>query len=824
MAVTEIKPNKEILLAHDLASSFGHYARSVILDRALPDIRDGLKPVHRRILYAMYAMGLFHNRPHRKSARVVGEVLGKYHPHGDQSVYDAMVRMAQSFAMRYPLVDGQGNFGSIDGDNAAAMRYTEARMSEIADLMLQDIEMDTVRWQPNFDDSLQEPVVLPAVIPNLLVNGSSGIAVAMSTNIPPHNLDEICNAVTFICKQWKNRNAITVDDLMGFVKGPDFPTGGLAFRFRDENGNKTDVIREMYETGEGKITMQAEVAVEEQGGGKSLIVITALPYMVQKDTVMARIGAEVRKGRIEGVADVRDESDHEGMRLVVETLRGHDPAAVLEMLLQYSQLRETFGAQMLALVPTEDGMKPRNFSLREALCYFVSHRLQVIERRSRYERKKREERLHIVEGLLIALTAIDEVVNTIRRSRNRETAKKNLKKLLEITDAQVNAIVAMPLGNLAQLEVTTLRDEAKKLKERIKYLSELIKSESARLNVIVEETEDAQVRFASPRRTRIVESEEHAGQTLTTTDLTEPQIVSIYSNGTERRDCAGYRDNAMVGLTSRRTSVPIGRWYADPADRVIIVADDGECWHDKTISIGDGVVPKGKSVVGGGIITDDVEYIVTVTKEGQVKRTRVDDLHTSWGTWARLIGLNKGDKVVAAGVDSGNTEIMIFTRQGQAIRFKADVNPQQSATARGVGGMKVAKDDEIIAANVFNPDRAGHVVILSEKGWLKRVPLHEWPIQGRNGKGVQSLGITSVTGPVMAAAVVHKDDNYVDFITEDGRRLRFKYEDLPEENRRRRGIEAPALLKKADKKDKTTWEDVGRVIAISSLSTTYSNR
>ncbi len=821
------KSERTISFARDLEQSVLMYAMDTILDRALPDVRDGLKPVHRRILYAMYHdLRLTHNKPHKKSARVVGEVLGKYHPHGDQSVYDAMVRMAQDFSMRVPLIDGQGNFGSIDGDSAAAMRYTEARLTEVAELILKDYGQDTVRWQENFDGSLQEPTVLPAVVPNLLLNGASGIAVAMATNVPPHNLGELVDAITYVCSHWSKRDRITVDDLLKFIQGPDFPTGGLAFRYRDNGGETpTDVVREIYETGQGRLIMQASVEIEALGGGRHNIVVTALPYGVQKSTVMERIGTEVRSGRIEGVSDVRDESDHEGMRLVVETSRGHDPNRVLESLLQYTQLRETFGAQMLALVPTEEGMRPEYLSLRDALVHFVQHRLTVIERRSRFEREKLKARLHIVEGLLIALAAIDEVVATIKKSKTRESARSNLQRAFKLSDEQAAAIVAMPLGNLASLEVKKLEDEQKALKKRITELTRLIDSEAARLGVVQAETTALKSRFNTPRRTLILDSEQHAGSTVTAADLTEPQIVSLYDNEVERRDCPGYADRAMLGLTGRRTPVPIGRWYAEPGERLFMVAADGDGWHAPVLQV-DGNAAAGKRIVGGGIIREDSKHVVLITRLGKIKRVRIDDLPLSMGSWVRVIGLAKNDEVLAAGIDTGDEdEVMIFSQKGYAIRFKTgDVNPQQSSSAQGVAAMRVGKDDHLLSAAVFDPAVAGHVVIASEAGWIKRVPMELWPIQGRAGKGVQSLRITKASGNVAAATVVRSDDNYVDLLNADGKRLRFKYEVLPVDNRANRGAQIPAVLRKQDKKDRTKLEEIGLLQRATGLSSTYTYR
>jgi len=567
------------------------------------------------------------------------------------------------------------------------------------------------------------------------------------------------------------------------------------------------------------------VEIESLGGGKHNIVVSELPYMVQKSTIMERIGTEVRSGRIEGVSDVRDESDHEGMRMVVETSRGHDPNVVLEALLQYSQLRETFGAQILALVPTEDGMRPQYLSLQDALHYFIVHRLQVIERRSRYEREKLRKRLHIVDGLLIALDAIDEVIATIKKSQTKSTARANLQRQFKLSEEQATAIVAMPLGNLASLEVKKLREEAKELNKRIKKLTRLVDSEDARLKVVVSETEALKTKFASPRRTLILDAQEQAGTTVTSADLTEPQIVSLYPDETERRDSPGYADRAMLGLTSRRTPVPLGRWYAEPQQRVLMVATDGDGWHAPVIQVENGPI-RGKTVAGGGVIGEDAQHVVIVTRHGKVKRLKIEDLPTSMSLWARVIGLRKGDSVLGAGLDGGDEhEVMIFTRKGQAIRFKTgDVNPQQSPTAQGVAGIKIGKGDGLLSAFIYNPALAGHVVIASEKGWLKRVPIGQWPVQGRAGKGVQALGTTATTGDVAAAAVTRADDNYVDLVTAAGYRLRFRYDALPEDNRRNRGEQIPVLLKKQDRKDKTTMKDVGQIVRAVALSTTYNYR
>ncbi|MGD8488568.1 MAG: DNA topoisomerase 4 subunit A, partial [Anaerolineae bacterium] len=526
--LTDTIPLETVALTTDLEQAYFEYAVETITDRALPRVEDGLKPVQRRILYAMHDMGLRHDRPFKKSARVVGETLGKYHPHGDQSVYMAMVRMAQEFSMRQPLIEGQGNFGSVDGDSPAAMRYTEARLAEIAQYMLQDIDQDTVEFVDNFDGSLQEPVILPAVLPNLLVNGSTGIAVGMATNIPPHNLGEVCDAVVHVAERWRRRKKITLDELMEIIPGPDFPTGGVIYRHRDDgSGNAMDVIRAAYETGRGRIITQARIDLEDIGGGKQNIVVTELPYAVQKSTVLERIAREVRDGKIQGVTDLRDESDHQGMRAVIEVSRVADAREVLDSVLSRSQLRETFGVNALALVSEringEEIVRPQRLSLHDMLFYFIEHRLNVIVRRSRYELAKREARLHIVEGLLKALDVIDEVIDTIRRSRTTETAEKNLRRQFKFTQLQAQAILSMQLRRLAGLERRKLADEEKELKARIRYLKGLLRSEARRLKVVVEETKAIKEQFATPRKTVILSGEQPGEVIVTEADLVMPK-------------------------------------------------------------------------------------------------------------------------------------------------------------------------------------------------------------------------------------------------------------------------------------------------------------
>ncbi|MCR4408054.1 MAG: DNA topoisomerase 4 subunit A [Anaerolineae bacterium] len=789
-----------VSLTTDLEQAYFQYAVETITDRALPRIEDGLKPVQRRILYAMHDMGLYHDKPHRKSARVVGEVLGKYHPHGDQSVYLAMVRMAQDFAMRYPLIDGQGNFGSVDGDSPAAMRYTEARLAEIAEFMLQDIDQDTVDFVDNFDGSLKEPVILPAALPNLLINGATGIAVGMATNIPPHNLGEVCDAVVYVANRWRQRDKITVDELMQIIPGPDFPTGGVIYRYREDvaGEGKVDTIRAAYETGRGGIITQARIDIEDIGGGKVNIIITELPYGVQKSTVLERIAREVREGKISGVTDLRDESDHEGMRAVIEVSRMADVREVLEDVLSHSQLRETFGVNTLALVAERINgdtiVRPQRLSLRDMLVYFVEHRLNVIVRRSKYELDKREARLHIVQGLLKALDIIDEVIDTIRHSRTSETAEANLIKKFGFTQLQAEAILAMQLRRLAALERRKLADEEKELKERIKYLKGLLRSEARRLEVVIEETQTIKQKFATPRKTVILSDERPREAIVTEAELAVPdgpQVLVVTTLGVLRSDAKNFGYRVKPGVTSR--AVEAHRMYlrTEPEDTVVLVSDRGRAWWGavgrlpRSASFEDLGLTKGERVVGFGILSDNC-CLVLGTRRGQVKRIKVEDVKSATeASWAMIIGLGgEEDGVLFAGVGGDDAQVMFFT-SSRAIRFLAsEVNPQATSSARGVTGIKVRKGDHLLGGALIGDSAELGVVVVSKNGYVKRVPLAEFPVQGRAGQGVLLLNQTKTTGPVIAVGVGPIDGS-VDLISADGKRQRL--DTIPVASRANRG-------------------------------------
>ena len=790
-----------ISLTTDLEQAYFQYAVETITERALPRVEDGLKPVQRRILYAMHDMGLRHDRPHRKSARVVGDCLGRYHPHGDQSVYLAMIRMGQDFAMRHPLVDGQGNFGSIDGDSPAAMRYTEARLAEIASHMLQDIDQDTVDFADNFDGSLQEPIILPAALPNLLINGAMGIAVGMATNIPPHNLGEVCDAVVYVAERWRQRDKISVDELMKIIPGPDFPTGGVIYRYRDDPSGeeKMDTIRAAYETGRSRIITQARMDMEDIGGGKVNIVVTELPYAVQKSTVLERIAREVRDGRISGVTDLRDESDHEGMRAIIEVSRVADPREVLESLLSHSQLRETFGVNALALVAEqvngETIVRPQRLSLREMLVHFVEHRLNVIVRRSRYELAKREARLHIVEGVLKALDVIDEVIDTIRRSRTAETAERNLISSFKFTQLQAQAIMAMQLRRLAALERRKLADEEKELKARIKYLQGLLRSQARRLEVMVEETQAIKEKFAEPRRTVILTDEKPQDSIVTEADLAvpeEPQMIVVTSQGVQRHDVSRFGYRVRPGTTSRAVEAHLLYLQSEPQDTVVLISDRGRAWWGtvgrlpRSASFEELGLSKGEQVVGLGILSGQC-CLVLGTRQGQVKRVTAEDVRaTAEASWATVIGLaGKDDGVLFAGVGGEQAQVMFFG-SGRAIRFAAStVNPQATPSARGVAGIKVRKGDRLLSGAVVSDPQADlGVVVVSKKGYVKRMPLKEFPVKGRAGQGTLLLNQTQATGPLVAVGAGPLKGS-VDLISADGKRQRLA--DVPETNRANRG-------------------------------------
>jgi len=765
-------------ITQEMQSAYLDYAMSVIVARALPDVRDGLKPVHRRILYAMWHdLSLTHDKPHKKSARIVGEVLGKYHPHGDTAVYDAMVRMAQPFSLRYPLIDGQGNFGSVDGDNAAAMRYTEARLARLADLMLEDLEKDTVEWHENFDNTLREPDIVPAALPNLLINGSSGIAVGMATNIPPHNLGEIVDALTFMIDRFDKVDEITGEELMHFVKGPDFPTGGILYRYREEGKGEddADAIAQGYAVGKSRLIIQAKAHFEEISRGRTRIVITELPYQTNKTALIERIADLVRDGKIEGIADLRDESDRTGMRVVIELTRTVEPKDVLADLFKYTPLQQTFGMQMLALV---DG-HPRLLSLKRMLQLFIQHRQEIIRRRSEYDLGKARDRAHIVEGLLRALDILDEVIQTIRRSQNVDTARNNLVNNFKFTVIQAQAILDMQLRRLAALERKKLQEEYNELKQQIAYLEDLLANPHKMLGVIKDELLAIKQEFGDARRTQIVD---RTKGTLTTTDLLPDQTawVSVGKSGDLRRQAVSKPGIATMRQIGKDGQVAL--LTANTRDYLYVFSKDGRCSR-----IGIHEIPEnsGKKVsdltgfMGRDAITaavvlprerngDDGGYLFLVTEQGMVKRVSIVDVQSNTGSEFAVINVEDKDRLLWALPTRGNQEVILVSAQGQSIRFAAEDVRSMGLAAGGVGGMKLKKKDRIVYAGVVDPN--GELLTVTAAGFGKRSPLSDYSLQGRNGGGIVTHKVNDRTGEIVAALVLPPkvENSWLIFITARG--------------------------------------------------------
>ncbi len=753
----EIGTVREVAIEEEMREAYLTYAMSVIVSRALPDVRDGLKPVQRRILYAMFDMGLAPGKPYKKSARIVGEVLGKYHPHGDAAVYDAMVRMAQDFSLRYPLVDGQGNFGSVDGDNPAAMRYTEARLSPVAMEMLRDIGEDTVDFVPNFDGTLQEPGVLPGAFPNLIVNGASGIAVGMSTNIPPHNLNEVVDALVFLIDNWKRLDDITTQDLMVFIPGPDFPTGGIVFRYAEEKGEQVDTLARMYGTGRGRFTMQARVHVEDIGRGRQAIVVTEIPYQTSKARLIERIAELVRDGRVEGISDVRDESDRTGLRVVIELQRGVEVDDVLAALYRYTPMQQTFGAQLLALVDGE----PRVLPLKRMLILFIEHRQDVIRRRSEFRLAKARHRAHILEGLLKALDDLDAVIQIIRRSRTVDTARQNLMKRLKVTEIQAQAILDMPLKRLAQLERRALADEYKEVKATIAYLEDLLAHPEKILGVIREELLDIKARFGDGRRTQIAERTKGV---LTARDLTPEVPLAVV--------VTRERDLVAIPLEGRRRGTAPGRKGEAPVAAATGTARDtlylftSEGWAarlpmhqipQEPLALSSLVNLKGDVVALVTVPAGTEEgTLILVTARSRVKRVALAELARAAHKPVSCISVEEGDRLVRALLQQEPGDIMLFTRNAQSIRFADEDVRVMGLSAAGVLGMKLADDDEVVGAALAPSN--GEVVTVTTTGYAKRMALSDFPRQKRYGGGVVLVRLGRTSGQIADATVVRGDE------------------------------------------------------------------
>ena len=766
---------RQINIGQEMRDAYLDYAMSVIVSRALPDARDGLKPVHRRILYAMHDLGIRADTPYKKCARIVGEVLGKYHPHGDAAVYESLVRMAQDFAMRDPLVDGQGNFGSIDGDGAAAMRYTEARMSRIGEELLVDIAKDTVAFTDNFDGTLSEPVVLPASFPNLLVNGSSGIAVGMSTNIPPHNLGEVCDALIYLLREWERWEDISIHDLMQFIKGPDFPTGALIYHHDDDAETDDGSLVSAYATGRGKIIMRARCHIEEMGRGKSRIIITELPYQTNKSALIERIASLAREGRLEGIADLRDESDRQGLRLNVELQRGAEAPTVLRQLFKLTPLQETFSIIMLALVNGE----PRTLSLKQALRVYIDHRLEVVRRRSEYDLTRARERAHILEGLIKALDRLDEAIATIRRSRSAEDARTNLIALLDLTDVQARAILDMQLRRLAALEREAIIEEYNEKLKLITQLEGLLASPAAMRALIAEELASIRTTYADPRRSIIAE---------TTASAVAPEALQVPQENT----WVTLTISGRIGRTFEATPPKITGDIKDPprfllqsaTDHILyLFSADGICATVPVHQIAQVALPAdGAPVQDASALKSEqrVEVVLSlpprlesgfllfVTRAGEVKRLRMEDLPGLMAHAFKAMDIEKDDSLGWVLVTSGDDEVILTTRGANAIRFpEGDVRP----TGMGAGGMRGVKlspdGDAVVGAGLAADSR--YLITITDDGIAKTSSLSEYPTQGRAGSGVQTMKLLPESGGLAAGCVVSALDEQVIILTSKNR-------------------------------------------------------
>lgn len=781
----------------EMKNSYLDYAMSVIVGRALPDVRDGLKPVHRRILYAMNELGMTPDKPHKKSARIVGEVLGKYHPHGDTAVYDAMVRMAQDFACRYPLIDGHGNFGSIDGDSAAAMRYTEARMSKIATELLNDIDKETVDFMPNFDDTLKEPVVLPSRIPNLLINGSSGIAVGMATNIPPHNIGEVIDAVVMLI----DNPEATPKELMMAVKGPDFPTGGTIMG--------REGIKDAYTTGRGAIRVRAEARIERMMNGKMRILVSELPYQVNKARLIEKIAELVRDKKIDGITDLRDESDRTGMQIVIELRRDANANVILNQLYKHTQMQETFGVIMLALVNNQ----PRVLNLREILFYYLEHQKDVITRRTRYELNKAEARAHIVEGLRIALNNLDAVIKTIRESQTVDIARAALMDKFSLSEKQAQAILDMRLQRLTGLEREKLEEEYKSLMERIAYYKAVLANEHMVLGIIKDELLEVKKKYNDNRRTAI--SNEDSKMDMEDLIAEEDMVITItHHSYIKRISLDTYRSQRRGG----RGVTAMGTKEEDFVEHLFITTthhfilfftSKGKVYKLKVHEIPEaGRQAKGTAIVnllqimGDEKITsvipvksfDSEMYLFTATKNGIVKKTPIQEYSSSRRDGLIALTLDEDDELIDVKLTSGKDELIIGTKQGMAIRFSETQVRSMGRTARGVRGITLAPNDQLIGLEQVESGK--YLLVVTANGFGKRTSLAEYRTQSRGGKGIMTIKPTKRNGPLVGIKIINEDEELM-IITAEGIIIRLAAKDISSMGRTTQGV----TLMRIDKDD-----------------------
>ncbi len=809
---TDIGTVYHVAIQNEMRTAYLDYAMSVIAARALPDARDGMKPVQRRILYAMHDMGVRPNTPHKKSARIVGEVLGKYHPHGDSAVYEAMARMAQDFSMRYMLVDGQGNFGSVDGDSPAAMRYTEARLAPIAMELLSDIEKNTVDWAENFDGSLEEPTVLPVRLPNLLLNGSSGIAVGMATNIPPHNLGETVDGLVYILDNWERREGISVEELMDHIKGPDFPTGGQIL------GNGS--IISAYATGRGKATVRAVAGIEEMPGNRFRIVVTEIPYQVNKSGLLERIAKLVREGRLDEISDLRDESDKQGMSIVIELKRGTQPQKALNRLYKNTPLQTTFGIQLLSLV---DGV-PRVLTLKRMLQVFLDHRIDVLIRRTQYDLNKAQERAHILEGLLIALDHLDAVIRTIRESPDVEMARARLIERFGLSEAQAQAILDMQLRRLTGLERRRLEDEYAELLKTIAYLEGLLASPHQQRYVVRKDLLELRERYADPRRTQILPNVDGS---FDEEDLIakEDVLVSLTGRGYIKRvPWSVYKaqhrgGRGVLGMATNDEDEIKMLISANSHDTLLFFTDRGKVYQEKVYQIPDvGRTAKGALLAGILAIApeervtaivnvpdfEDARYVTMITRQGTTKRVALSEFESVRPSGLIAIHLAESDILGWVRLTRGNDEIILVTEQGQAIRFHEQDVRAMGRTAAGVRAIRLIEGDRVALAEVIEP--GGKLFLASQKGYGRCTDLEEFTAQRRGGKGLRAYKVSDDSGPVVDGRVV-QDEDELTLMSESGIILRTQIDKVPVMGRYSRGV------RMMDLKERDAVASVARLLA-----------
>lgn len=795
-------------LSQEVKQAYLEYAMSVIVSRALPDVRDGLKPVHRRILYAMWDIGLKHNAKFRKSAHVVGEVMAKYHPHGDAAIYDSMVRMAQDFSMRHQLVNGQGNFGSMDGDGAAAMRYTEAKLQAIAEEMLTDIEKNTVNFNPTYDGSHNEPAVLPTKVPNLLLNGTMGIAVGMATSIAPHNLGELCDGITKLIDEPE----ASIEDLCEVVKGPDFPTGGIIY-------NKKDIFAALA-TGKGGVVLRAKADIEEPKAGHFQIIVTEVPYQINKATLLEKIATLVQEKRIEGIKDLRDESNKDGVRVVIELKKDAYPKKVLNQLYNLTELQTTFHTNMLALV---DGIQPRVLNLKTVLEEFIKHRQEVVKRRTEFDLNKAQDRAHILEGLKMALDKIDLIIKTIKASKDKEEARQNLMSKFKFTEKQAIAILEMKLQQLANLEAKKIEDELKEKLALIKELQSILASKTKILKIIKDETVEIKDKFAEPRRTQIVA---HGIKDFTVEDLipNEPTMILITTDGyikrmppdTFRQQSRGGK--GVIGMTTKEEEAVEQIQSTNTHDNILFFTNRGRCFQLMAYDIPQASrTAKGQALVNflqlapnekvtAFLAMSDMEkikYLVMVTTKGVIKKTPLSDFANVRKSGLIALKIRPEDNLEWVKPSTGKDEIMIATKEGQSIRFEEEDVRSMGRTASGVKGVRLHDKDEVIGMDIVNPENKNlKFLTVGENGLGKLTPLNEYKVQGRAGSGIKTAKVTEKTGYIIHASVIDPnlaENQDIILMSAKGQVIRLPFKTIPTTGRATQGVRLMRFKEEGDK-------------------------